>query len=102
MRKIYLSGLVALAIGAMFTSCSKDNDLYTGEALFDLVPGIGQLQAVYGVSEIARRIVAALINAASDELNVTTTGGDIICEDIFLSRNSFIFCSYSTFSCAAC
>lgn len=28
MKKYYLSGIVALAIGAMFTSCSKDSDLY--------------------------------------------------------------------------
>ena len=33
MRKIYLSGLVAMAIGAMFTSCSKDNDLFDENAV---------------------------------------------------------------------
>ena len=33
MKKIYLSGLVAVAIGALFTSCSKDNDLYDANAV---------------------------------------------------------------------
>lgn len=35
MRKLFFSGIVALAIGSMYTSCSKDNDLYDSNAVND-------------------------------------------------------------------
>lgn len=33
MKKLFFSGIVALAIGSMYTSCSKDNDLYDENAI---------------------------------------------------------------------
>lgn len=68
MRKIYLSGLVALAIGAMFTSCSKDNDLYDANAVEE-----GQIQKFE--MEVAQK-KAAYNEAFAKEFGTIAPGHD--------------------------